>query len=234
MSGIEAARTAVSAPDWADQLDGFRMCEPNELPDGFATGWRFTAPIVDMPVYLDYLQRRLAASGGAIETRRLKSLSEATAVAPMVVNCTGMGARTLVPDPELVPIRGQLVVVENPGLTEFFSEDTGPSSPDLLHIYPQGKTAVLGGLAAAGDATAEPDPEVAASILARCCAVEPRLRNARVIGHRAGLRPTRPFVRVEQEQVGSAIVIHNYGHGGAGVTLSWGCATEVVSLAGAR
>jgi|SRR5580704_7923258 D-amino-acid oxidase len=76
-----------------------------------------------------------------------------------------------------------------------------------------------------------PDLDLAAAIIARCAAIEPRLRGAAVIGHRVGLRPTRPEIRVEAEQVGGSLLIHNYGHGGAGVTVSWGCAAEVATLA---
>ena len=61
----------------------------------------------------------------------------------------------------------------------------------------------------------------------RCAEVEPRLKGARIIGRRVGLRPTRPAVRLESELRGDTRVIHNYGHGGAGITLSWGCAREV-------
>jgi D-amino-acid oxidase len=46
-----------------------------------------------------------------------------------------------------------------------------------------------------------------------------------------GLRPARSAVRVETEQLGNAWCVHNYGHGGNGVSLSWGCAREVVELA---
>ena len=46
------------------------------------------------------------------------------------------------------------------------------------------------------------------------------------------LRPTRPQVRLEAEPPGTGpLVVHNYGHGGAGVTLSWGCAREAAGLA---
>jgi D-amino-acid oxidase len=228
-AGIEASRTAVDPPEWADQLDGFHMCEPDELPDGFATGWRFTAPLIDMPVYLDYLERRLATAGGTIEIKRISSLSEAAETAPIVVNCTGMGARDLVPDPDLTPIRGQLVVVENPGITEFFSEDTG-LSPDLLHYAPQGDVVVLGGVAQSSNWSRQPDPATAISIISRCAEIEPRVRDARVLGHRVGLRPTRACIRVDSKQLDGIQVIHNYGHGGAGVTLSWGCASEVATL----
>jgi len=230
VAGIEASRAPTVPPDWGDQLDGFRMCESAELPDGFATGWRFIAPVVDMPVYLAYLRERFVASGGVIEIRRLTTLAEA--VAPVVVNCSGIGARDLVPDPQVFPIRGQLVVVENPGITEFFSEDTG-LSPDLLHFYPQGDSVVLGGQAAPDEWSLEPDVDLAEAIVTRCAAVEPRLRAAQVIGHRVGLRPTRPEVRLEAERVAGRLVIHNYGHGGTGVTLSWGCAAEIATLAAA-
>lgn len=227
--GVEATRTPVAPPEWGEQLDGFRMCGPSELPDGFLAGWRFTAPLVDMPVYLAFLRRRLADAGVTIEIHRIGSLDEVAKVAPVVVNCTGIGARDVVPDPELTAIRGQVVIVENPGITEFFAEDTG-LSPHLLNIYPQGDTVVLGGLAVANDYRLEPDLDTSAAILARCADVEPRLRNARILEHRVGLRPTRSQVRVEAETIHGATVIHNYGHGGAGVTLSWGCAAEVARL----
>ena len=232
VSGIEASRTPVKAPEWGSRLDGFRMCAPDELPHGFVTGWRFTAPMVNMPIYLEYLQRRLAAAGGSIELRRISSLHEATDAAPIVANCTGIGASDLVPDPDLIPIRGQLVVIQNPSITEFFSEDTGQSS-ELLHFAPHGNTMVLGGTAEPDHWSRTPDPATAAAIVERCADIEPRLRRARVIDHRVGLRPTRPHVRVEAEHVNGSLMIHNYGHGGAGVTLSWGCALEARALSAA-
>lgn len=228
-SGIEASRTAESPPDWATTLPGFRPCEPTELPTGFTAGYRFTVPLIDMPAHLDYLLRRLHVAGGTVEQRRLTSLADVGPV-PAIVNCAGLGARDLVRDPELRPIRGQHVVVTNPGLTEFFSEDTG-TSPDLLCFYPHGETVVLGGTAIDGEGGLAPDGKAADGILARCVKVEPRLARARVLEHRMGARPTRSTVCVEAERrAGGALVVHNYGHGGAGVTLSWGCAEEVRDL----
>ncbi len=230
VSGVEAAREPADPPAWAARLDGFRICGADELPAGFAAGWRYTAPLVDMPIYLAYLRQRLSDAGGRIERRKVTVLSEATSGAAVVVNCAGMGARELVPDPDLFPIRGQLVVVENPGLTEFFSEDTG-ASPDLLHYYPHGDTVVLGGTAQPNVWRREPDPEIASAIVRRCAEVEPRLRKARIIAHRVGLRPTRARVCVENQALDGTRIVHNYGHGGAGVTLSWGCAAEAAALA---
>ncbi|GHJ40479.1 FAD-dependent oxidoreductase [Streptomyces sp. TS71-3] len=227
--GIEASRTAESPPDWATTLPGFRSCEPAELPAGFTAGYRFTVPLIDMPVYLDHLLRRLGDAGGTVEQRRLASLAD-VGPAVAIVNCTGLGSGTLLPDPEIRPIRGQHVVVDNPGLTEFFSEDTG-SSPDLLCIYPHEESVVLGGTAIDGEGDLAPDDKAAAGILARCVEVEPRLAQARILDHRIGARPTRATVRVERERwENGTTVVHNYGHGGAGVTLSWGCADEAQGL----
>ncbi|PNG93453.1 FAD-dependent oxidoreductase [Streptomyces malaysiensis] len=228
-SGIEASRTTESPPDWATTLPGFHPAEPAELPAGFTSGYRFTVPLIDMPVYLDYLQRRLREADGTIEQRRLSSFADAGPASAMV-NCTGLGASALIPEPDLRPIRGQHVIVANPGVTEFFSEDTG-LSPDLMCIYPHGDTVVLGGTAIDGDGSLEADEKAAAGILSRCAEVEPRLAKAEILGHRVGARPTRDPVRVEVDRLPDGTpLVHNYGHGGAGVTLSWGCAVEVRRL----
>ena len=58
----------------------------------------------------------------------------------------------------------------------------------------------------------------------------PELDRSKIVGKAVGLRPSRNEVRLEADTSGDRMVIHNYGHGGAGVTLSWGCADEVVAL----
>ena len=227
LPGIEASRTTGAAPAWSDMLDDLRPCAPGELPTGFASGWRYSAPLIDMPTYLGYLTTRLTATGTQLEVGHVTSLRALAADWPVVVNCTGCGAHDLVPDPTMQPIRGQLVVTTNPGVTEFFTENTGPS-PDLCHIYPHGDTLVLGGTAEPGRWDLEADAGTADLIFTRCSAIDPRLADATVIGHRVGLRPTTPAVQLRSERLDSGtLIIHNYGHGGAGITLSWGCAADV-------
>jgi D-amino-acid oxidase len=221
VSGIDASRGPLPAPSWSDHLADFRACAAGELPAGFAAGWRYTAPVVNMPVYLGSLRDRALAAGVRFAAEKVDRLD----LAPLVIDCAGIGARELVPDPSLTPVRGQVVIAENPGITEWFVEEAEPP----VYFFPQGDTIVLGGTAQTGDGNTEPDPAVAALIVARCAAVEPRLTGARVLGHRVGLRPARPMVRLEAETLGDTRVIHNYGHGGAGVTLSWGCAAQVLA-----
>jgi D-amino-acid oxidase len=229
--GLEASRHTASPPEWADDLPNFGSCEPEALPPGFCSGWRFSAPLVDMPRYLHYLVDRLLTAGGQLVTRRVGSLEELMEPDSLLVNCSGIDAGQLARDPSVTAIRGQLVVLENPGLTEFFSEETG-DSPDLLHVYPHGDNVVIGGIAVPGNWSRAIDPLIADQILQRCCQIVPDLQSVPVLEHRAGLRPTRPTVRVEREDRPEGTIVHNYGHGGAGVTLSWGCANTVAKLIG--
>jgi D-amino-acid oxidase len=233
LNGIEASRTAAEPPIWADIVEDMRPCAPTEMPTGFVVGWRFSAPLIDMPTYLVYLVDRLAAAGGTIEIGRVTALNALASEWPIVVNCTGIGARDLVPDPSMEPIRGQLVVTDNPGIQEFFTEDTG-LAPELCHIHPHGDHVVLGGTAERGSWSRDPVAETAEHILDRCRQVEPRLNDVTVLEHRVGLRPTTPTIQLRTEHVGNATLIHNYGHGGAGVTLSWGCAYDVAQVVTTR
>jgi D-amino-acid oxidase len=73
---------------------------------------------------------------------------------------------------------------------------------------------------------------MAEAIRERCIALVPALKDATVLEHKVGLRPGRKEVRLELEPLANnRAVIHNYGHGGAGFTLSWGCAAEVADRA---
>jgi D-amino-acid oxidase len=207
---------------------GVELCAPDELPSGFAAGFWATLPLVDMPVYLDYLVQRLTAAGGQIELAEVGSLTELAEQAPLLANCAGLGARDLVPDPSVRPVRGQQVIVDNPGLEEFFIE--APFGPAWTAYWPYPDHVVLGSTVVEDDEDPDPTPALAEEILRRCIEVEPRLRHAQVRGHQVGLRPGRPSVRLEVEQVGNSRCVHNYGHGGSGVTLSWGCAREAAAL----
>src|SRR2546428_7247616 len=118
-------------------VPGFCRCQPSELPAGFDSGWRYTVPVVDMPTYLRYLVSRLTRTGVRIARAPVTSLDEATATADITVNCTGAGARELVGDHEVEPVRGQLAVVVNPGIDDFFAEHT-EEVDELTYLLPMG------------------------------------------------------------------------------------------------
>jgi len=186
-------------------------------------------PLMDMPRYLDYLERRLIAAGGEIEQRWVHTLAEAAEAAPVVMNCSGLGSRELASDPAVRPVFGQHVMMTNPGLDELLMELT--VEPQWVSYFPHRDRVVCGGIRLPDRWDRTPDPEVTDRIVARCRRVQPRLRDAEIIEVLTGLRPDRPAVRVEAEPLGSALCVHNYGHGGNGVSLSWGCAREAAQLA---
>ena len=233
VEGTQESRVPCDMPTWGG-LVGARMCAPDELRQGFVAGWHYRAPLVDMPRYLDYLVRRLAQAGGSIRRHRYDTLEEAMREASVVVNCSGAGARSLAGDASVEAVRGQLVVVENPGIRTFFCDDT-PGAEELTYIYPHADVLVLGGTADRGNWELRPDEAAAQEIIRRCVAVEPSIAGARVVEQRVGLRPVRKRIRLEDERragtgtgTGSGtLLLHNYGHGGAGLTLSWGCAREI-------
>jgi D-amino-acid oxidase len=221
------ARPPDLVPPGAEDLPGYGRCDAGELPAGFATGFWGEVPLVDMPRYLAHLVARCEALGATFERARLATLADAGRYASRIGNCAGLGARTLVPDDTVVAMRGPKIVVENPGLDTFAI--VGPPGPEGTSFHPHGDTVVLGGSATESDDTT-PDPAEEAAIVERCAAIEPRLRSVRVLEHRVGLRPARPDVRLEAEAAGDLRIVHNYGHGGLGVTLSWACAAEAVGL----
>lgn len=215
--GTEVFRSAQPDPWWRSAVPG--LDRETVLPAGYVDGWTFPTPLVEMPIYLRWLSARVSALGGTITRLSLARLPEGP---DLVVNASGLGSRRLAGDASLAPVRGQIVHLEQVGLDRWWFDGAGPT-----YVVPRSRDIVVGGTYLEGEWSRTPDPAVAAEILARATALVPQLAGARVLGHKVGLRPGRPSVRLER--VGD--VIHCYGHGGVGVTLSWGCADAVRDLA---
>ncbi|MCP3767788.1 MULTISPECIES: NAD(P)/FAD-dependent oxidoreductase [unclassified Streptomyces] len=227
VEGVLGGTTLDEVGAWAAaRLPGLRVSGAEEYPWGPGVWARL--PLVDMSVHLPWLRGRLTAAGGVVEERSVTDLARVDA--PVVVNCSGLGARDLVPDPAVRPVRGQLVVVENPGIRTWTVSTAADGT--TAYVFPQPGRLVLGGTAQEDDWSPEPDPVQAEAIVRRCAVLLPRIAGARILEHRVGLRPARDAVRIESEPLpGGRRLVHNYGHGGAGVTVAWGCAQEAAELA---
>lgn len=178
---------------------------------------------------LPFLMKKFEARGGQVVKAKIDNLDEIPVPFDVVVNCTGIGAHDLVKDSNVTPVRGQVVKVAAP--TSKCAKFNFPGT----YIIPNDEVVVLGGSATKGDWRREVDPAETERILSRCRSWVPALSAARTEQVWAGLRPFREGgVRLETElrQVRgrSVPVVHNYGHGGAGVTLFWGCALDVAQL----
>ena len=222
LAGTELHRDRQPDPWWRDAVPALTRVAPPRTP--YVDGWSFVAPVVEMPVYLGWLVGRLEELGGTLTRMALTALPDQVEV---VVNATGLGARRTADDTSMVPVRGQVVYVEQVGLDRWWLDEAGPT-----YVVPRSGDVVVGGTDDEGEWDRRPDPDVAKRILEAGIELVPALAGARVLGHKVGLRPARPEVRLEVERVGDRRVVHCYGHGGAGVTLSWGCADEVAGLVG--
>ncbi|MEQ2172647.1 hypothetical protein GOODEAATRI_023262, partial [Goodea atripinnis] len=124
---------------------------------------------------------------------------------------------------------GQVLKVDAPWLTHFIRDGDGKT-----YIYPGIHSVTIGGTRQEGDWRLHVDKGDTDGILDRCSRLEPSLKKAKVLSEWVGLRPSRRNPRVEREwlqlQGRMVPVVHNYGHGGWGVTIAWGTALDALEL----
>jgi D-amino-acid oxidase len=243
---------------------GFRELHPDELEQKhlrrvrFKGGITFQTFVVNMSDYLGYLKRRCLELGVTFESGTVNNLSDLSPRFDTIINCSGIGARSLVADDveegkhRLSPVEG-VVLRLSPlaGVRDISLIHTGnyfDSNP--VYIVPRGGAnpdTIIGGTVTPESTLAERERKACTPqhipfadlpedhwsrpyverILADCFAFEPTLGEAEIMEVKIGYRPRRsPKVRLEK----CGNVIHNYGHAGGGLTLSWGCADEVVSM----
>jgi D-amino-acid oxidase len=220
----------VSEPDlwWAPGIAGLRPATAAELPPGAPAGTHCTLPVVDMSRYLPWLADACGRAGVEFVAGRVARPGDVPG--DVVVVAAGLRSAELVGDGSLVPVQGQVVRLADPGLDGWVLDEDNPAG--LTYVVPRGGDVVCGGTAVEGATGLDPDPAVEAAVLARARALVPALAEAPVLSRAVGLRPGRPTVRLDRTERDGRPLICCYGHGGAGVTLAWGCAADVVGLAG--
>lgn len=224
---VEPGRQPIADPWWREVVRAFRRCTPDELPTGFVDGYTFDVPLVETPIYMPYLLNRFQRGGGQIEQRTLSDFHELDA--PLIINCAGLGSRELAGDEKVYPIRGQVARIDATQIGRGWMEESDPDYP--IYIFPRSRDCIIGGTALKGNWSREVDTALAETMLKKAQWLEPDVAKAKVLEHLVGLRPGREAVRLEKETLASGqTVIHDYGHGGAGFTLSWGCAREVLEI----
>lgn len=230
----EMVAHAVEDPWWVAFAPRFKRLSVDELLPGFVDGFTTDVPLIEPAIYLPYLIDRFQALGGTITQRDLRTLEDLYDTGATIVNCTGVWARHVAGDEGVYPLRGQVVrVSRTPGVETAFLDDTDPLWP--VYIIPRSEDIILGGTLQEADWTLHTRPENTAEILRRTTAIRPALHEAEIVSEAVGLRPGRKEVRLEAERATEkTVVLHNYGHGGAGFTLSWGCADEIAALAAAH
>lgn len=215
-------RAKIEVPKWARLLHARDL--GRQIPSEFTSGYSLKVPLMDTTVYLDYLRQRFRDAGGQIVLgRHLTSLGEVDPEFEVIVNYTGIGARLLAQDPSLEPHRGQVAIVAKMDLASAVACDDLP----LMYVIPRPQDCVFGGTNELSE-DCSVDPRATDRIVEECSTVL-RIKRPEVLAEHVGLRPfRRSGVRLQQQRLRDGrSLIHNYGHGGAGFTLSWSCARAV-------
>ena len=235
--GVVASMKEVAGiPWWAHYAYGYKDVTEDErsrlyVPPDYKTVKSFGAFVLDCRVYLPRLLEKFKSLGGEVLQQKIFSLSELLHTGyDIVVNCTGLGAASLVPDPAVYPVRGDLISVHAPWMKHFFIYVS--ESGTITSAVPRAEDVLLGTTAIPCNFDdTEVSPETVESIIKNCTAVMPNLSNAKVLKSLVGLRPMRTKIRVEHDtSYKENIVIHCYGHGSKGVCYHWGSALEVDRL----
>src|SRR5438105_4073997 len=225
----------IAIPDWAKNLGAHPIpVIPNAVEgsrggprrSSFGSGFALTVPLIDTTIYLDYLVNRFRTAGGVIESAHINKVEEISRDFDVIINCTGIGARELAHDSELEPHRGQVAIVPKLDLAQAIVCDDAP----LMYAIPRAHDCVFGGTNSISE-NREPSSADTTAIVSECSRVL-GIDPPRVLAVKLGLRPCRQSgVRLERERFSDGrTLIQNYGHGGAGFTLSWACAEEVWAI----
>ncbi len=209
---------------------------------------RFTSVVARMPDYLRWLEAKLGQFDHVTVVRQwIDSLSMIEGNYDDIVNCTGWGAKALVTnDPATDAMRllaGHVVIIDAPEIDTAVSLHRSPFHDAPVYIVPRhgSRNDVLCG----GTAIEISEPLDARSpvtfqldrqcddVIDRTSRVLKSVQGSPELTRGVGIRPMRNSVRIEHDPFQSNL-IHCYGHGGSGLTLSWGSADRVAQLLASR
>ena len=201
-----------------------RILAEAELENGFSKIYEATVPLIETQIFLPWLQAQLEVKGVLFIHEEISDLDQLTTRFDAVVNCTALGARDLCNDEQVIPVRGQVALLSPlPASHPIYLDNDTP-----FYVVPRKDAVIIGGTYEEQVEAEVTEPATIERLVKNAVAALPHLAKQQVIGSWAGLRPYRKEVRLEIEP-GSNIV-HNYGHGGSGFTLSFGCAESVLGL----
>ena len=212
-------------PVWIDFMPegAMRLLQPGKLPQGVAKAYEVNVPLIETQLFLPYLREELEKKGVAFIEKKIDDFKDLMQNFDCIINCAGLGARKLCNDNLLIPVRGQVGLLQPAEGMHIYLDNEKP-----LYIVPRKDAIIVGGTYEEYVEDAVTEPHTIERLLNNAFEAFPSLRSQQVLGSWPGLRPYRNEVRLEKEA--GTNIIHNYGHGGSGFTLAFGCAKEVAQL----
>ena len=180
-------------------------------------------PLAEPLLYLPYLFKRFLENGGIYKEQKISNLKEASTLDELIVNCTGLGAKELCNDADLQPMRGQIVRCKKMDITSFADSIKKGA---LSYIINRSEDCIIGGTDYENDWNTNIEKKDTQLILDRLRNGSLTQNTPEILEEIVGLRPKRSVVRFEFDG-NYPTIFHNYGHGGAGFTVAWGCAIEL-------
>jgi len=224
---VKAVKANTGDEDtWLDFMPqgSVKILQDSEAPAGYDKAYEAYVPLIETQIFLPWLYKQVERKGATLKQQQVFELHDLSIEYDLIINCAALGSRELCNDKTIIPVRGQVVLLE-PGFPgHIFLDNQTPA-----YIVPRKDATIVGGTYEENVFEERTEQESLNDILKRAYSVFPGLDKRKIIGSWAGLRPFRPEVRVELEE--DTNIIHNYGHGGSGYTLAFGCAEEVVKLA---
>ncbi|MDH3283078.1 MAG: FAD-binding oxidoreductase [Gammaproteobacteria bacterium] len=151
-------------PGGADLYPGQQLYENPSVYFGAPYAQQFFAMMIDSTTYLDALLRDFVLAGGEINVTAFESLAAVIELPETVVmNCTGLGARDLFGDDEIIAVKGQLVLLLPQTAIDYaYVVDSGN---ELLYMFPRANEIMLGGTSEYDNWSLDVEPEQVARIL---------------------------------------------------------------------
>uniref|UniRef100_T1JNT4 FAD dependent oxidoreductase domain-containing protein n=1 Tax=Strigamia maritima TaxID=126957 RepID=T1JNT4_STRMM len=182
---------------WQNIVHGFRHLTEEELlvyGDNYKGGLNFTSYTAECPKMLPYLMSKFANRGGKTFKYKAENLHQLIGHFDVLINCTGINASQVVPDPSVIPIRGQVMKVKAPWVKHFVLDDYKGN-----YLIPNIDSVILGGTSNYGNYNLTAESKDAHKIWQGCCQLLPSIKSSKVLSHHVGLRPGRHCVRLERE-----------------------------------
>jgi len=217
-------------PIWKDVVFGLRKMTKGELSSinrysgSHESGLEMITFTAEPVRFMPYMMKWFQANGGILLRKRVTSLESLLDEYSCVVNCTGVHAGKLTGDEKIKPLRGQVMRVKAPWIRTVTLDD----KDDGNYVIANQESVVVGGTHQDNDWDYGPRKEDEQFIRDGGKCIEPSLARATKLRDWVGMRPGRESVRLER--VGR--IVHNYGHGGSGITIFQGCAVDAAELVG--